>query len=103
MITPEYPRSRQFQEWKVSDETGRQGNKPATAYGPYLKDTTRYNHIDIYRILTLYGITDHAIGHAVKKLLAAGQRGAKSRTQDLKEAIESIERQIEMDQEDAYQ
>lgn len=52
--------------------------------------------LDIYSICELYGVRSHAIGHAVKKLLAAGKRGAKSYEQDLKEAILSIQRELEM-------
>jgi hypothetical protein len=51
--------------------------------------------IDIYDVLDAFVVNDAAVAHAVKKLLAPGQRGNKSVIQDLKEAIVSIERAIE--------
>lgn len=48
--------------------------------------------IDVYDVLHAFNVESHAIGHAVKKLLMAGQRGHKSYYQDLNEAIQSIER-----------
>lgn len=38
---------------------------------------------------------DDAVGHAVKKLLCPGQRGSKSRLQDLTEALVATQRAIE--------
>jgi hypothetical protein len=37
------------------------------------------------------------MAHAIKKMLAPGQRGAKDTIQDMKEAIQSIERAIELE------
>lgn len=54
--------------------------------------------IDVYDLLVLYEVSNPAIQHALKKLLMAGKRGHKDKIQDLKEAIESIERGIEMEQ-----
>jgi len=66
----------------------------------YRKSVKGYEYIDVYRILELYGVECHAIGHAVKKLLCAGERGAKSKEQDLREAIQAIARAVEMMAED---
>ena len=66
----------------------------------YRKSVMEYEYIDVYRVLELYGVECHAIGHAVKKLLCAGERGAKSKEQDLREAIQAIARAIEMIGED---
>lgn len=57
--------------------------------------------IDVYRVCRAFGVTDQELGHAVKKILMPGQRGAKDRHQDLREAIQAIECSIEMDLEDA--
>lgn len=54
-------------------------------------------HIDVYWVLDKFNTGSAAIDHAVKKLLAPGKRGAKSRIKDLCEAIASIERAIEME------
>lgn len=54
--------------------------------------------VDPYFFFRLYNITDPAIQHAVKKLMAPGQRGAKDWIQDVAEARDSLDRaaQLEM-------
>lgn len=69
-------------------------------YSQYHKDVRHLRSIDVYRVLDLFGVTDQAVGHAVKKLLCAGQRGAKGREQDLREAHASIGRALQMIAED---
>lgn len=54
-------------------------------------------HVDVYWVLDAFNTGSSSLDHAVKKLLAPGQRGAKSRTEDLHEAIASIERAIELE------
>lgn len=57
--------------------------------------------IDPYRIFRIYGVTDPAIQHAVKKLLRFGRgNGGKGGRQDVEEAIASLNRWIEMEEED---
>ena len=51
---------------------------------------------DVYSVLEAFGVTCQARGHAIKKLLMPGQRGAKSEVQDLKEALVSVSRAIDM-------
>jgi hypothetical protein len=51
---------------------------------------------DVYDVLTAFGVTCPARQHAIKKLLAAGQRGGKTEKQDLEEAIVSINRSIDL-------
>jgi hypothetical protein len=60
----------------------------------------RGGKIDPYRILKIYGITEPAQQHAIKKLLRAG-RSVKPLIQDLDEVIESLQRWREMICEDA--
>lgn len=69
-------------------------------HGHYHKDVRHLETVDVYRVLALYGVTDQAIGHAVKKLLCAGQRGAKSQMQDVQEAIDTLQRYQRMVAED---
>lgn len=75
-------------------------NDPARdhlAHNHYFKRVAHLEYIDVYRVLDLFGITDHAIGHALKKLLVAGGRGAgKDIGQDIQEAIDSLVRWKEM-------
>lgn len=71
-----------------------------TDYSHYKKSVKHLKFIDIYRVLELFNVTDQAIGHAIKKLLCAGQRGAKDRNQDIKEALDTLKRWLEMREED---
>lgn len=67
----------------------------------YYKDVTKYKQLDVYRVLKLFNVTDQNIGHAVKKLLAPGCRsGGKSFEQDIIDARDSLNRLLEMIEED---
>lgn len=70
-------------------------------YPHYYKQVKHLDAIDVYRVLELYQVTDAAIGHAVKKLLCAGDRGAKDYRRDLEEARDAITRRLQMLDEDA--
>lgn len=52
--------------------------------------------VDIYRVLDAFETGSAEIDHAVKKLLCAGNRGAKDKLQDLQEAIQSIQAAIDL-------
>ena len=52
--------------------------------------------VDVYDVLDAFGVTCQARGHAIKKLLMAGQRGHKDEAQDLREAVQAIERSIDL-------
>lgn len=52
--------------------------------------------IDVYDVLLAYGVTNPADQHAIKKMLMPGKRGVKDASQDRKEAIQSLERAIEL-------
>ena len=67
----------------------------------YFKDVQALKTIDVYRVLVLFDVRSHAVGHAVKKLLCAGKRGAKGYRQDLIEAKASIDRELAMMDEEA--
>lgn len=67
----------------------------------YYKSVEHLQTVDVYRVLALFNVTDPCLQHAIKKLLVAGGRGAgKDITQDIKEAIDSLERWQEMRVED---
>ncbi len=51
--------------------------------------------VDVYDVLDAFNVNDAAVAHAIKKLLAPGQRGSKSVKQDLQEAIQSVNRAID--------
>jgi hypothetical protein len=60
-----------------------------------------YDAVDVYRVLELFGVTDQALGHAIKKLMVAGGRGAgKDIGTDIQEAIDTLLRWQEMRRED---
>lgn len=67
-----------------------------TKHAHYHKLTNGAETVDVYWVLNAWGVQCHATGHAIKKLLNAGQRGVKPAKQDLKEAIDSIKRAIEL-------
>lgn len=50
--------------------------------------------VDVYDVLVAYNVTCPAIAHAIKKCLMPGQRGDKDTVQDLKEAIQALERAV---------
>jgi hypothetical protein len=54
--------------------------------------------IDVYDVLKAFNVTNPATQHAIKKLLASGQRGYKDTQQDLDEAIQSIQRAKELEE-----
>lgn len=66
----------------------------------HYRKTSPTTVIDVYRVLQLFEVTDPCIQHAIKKLLAAGKRGAKDIMHDIAEAIESLERWQEMREEE---
>lgn len=70
----------------------------------YFKSVAHLTEIDVYRVCERFGIDDAsgATQHAIKKLLLAGGRGGgKGRAKDLREAIDTMSRLLEMMQEDA--
>lgn len=70
-------------------------------YVHYFKDVRNLQEIDVYRVITLFNVTNPCLAHAIKKLLVAGGRGGgKDIQKDVKEAMDSLARFIEMQQED---
>jgi hypothetical protein len=67
----------------------------------YFKDVSTLQTVDVYRVLSLFSVTDPCLQHAVKKLLVAGGRGAgKDIARDVKEAMDTLARWVEMRAED---
>jgi hypothetical protein len=67
-----------------------------TKHKHYYKDVRHLDAVDVYRVLELFEVTDPCIQHAVKKLLCAGNRGAKDKEQDVEEAIDTLGRYLDM-------
>lgn len=59
--------------------------------------TIGLEEVDVYDVLDAYDVTCPAIGHAIKKLLMPGQRGNKSKLDDLREALLAVERAIQLE------
>lgn len=57
--------------------------------------------VDFYRLCEIFDITHPAQAHALKKIMFAGQRPDEAMRKDIIEASESLERWIEMLDEDA--
>jgi hypothetical protein len=58
-------------------------------------------YVDVYDVLGAFtgGVSERikpAVDHAIKKLLAPGQRGVKGELQDLEEARDSLNRAIQL-------
>lgn len=77
-------------------------DEPAAEPAPEPATPNRYARtingatVDVYDILAAFNVTCPATHHAIKKLLMPGQRGGKSVTQDLREALASVHRAIDM-------
>ena len=69
-------------------------------YPHYYKDVAHLKNVDVYRVLTLFKVNDPCIQHAIKKLLCAGDRGDKSMIKDITEARDTLNRHLEMLDED---
>jgi len=69
---------------------------PPTKINKYEKRIKNIN-IDVYDVLVAFDVTCPAMQHAIKKCLMSGQRGYKDTRQDKREAIQSIERSIQLD------
>ena len=69
-------------------------------FSHYFKNVEHLKTIDVYRVLDLFNVDNHCIGHAIKKLLCRGQRGAKDKQQDGQEARSRGLRYLEMQTED---
>ena len=69
-------------------------------YPHYFKSVSHLETVDVYRVLSLFQVNGACIQHAIKKLLCAGDRGDKSMIKDITEARDSLNRHLEMLDED---
>ena len=69
-------------------------------YPHYFKSVSHLETVDVYRVLSLFQVNDPCVQHAIKKLLCAGDRGDKSMIKDITEARDSLNRHLEMLNED---
>lgn len=94
--------NRAYEKWQ-EHQTLKSETKPENArtYPHYFKRLPRHTtHVDVYRVITLFDVPAGPVDHAVKKLLCLGKRGGKNYRQDLTEARNSLNRALEMLDED---
>lgn len=73
------------------------GSNSKPKHSHYHKNVSQYDTMDIYAICKVWNVESSGCTFAaVKKLLNAGERGAKDRITDLEQAIESIEALIKL-------
>ena len=63
----------------------------------YLREVKPGIFIDVYDVLMAWNVTNPALQHLIKKALQAGERGHKSREQDLQDIIDSAIRAKELE------
>jgi hypothetical protein len=56
--------------------------------------------VDPYRLALIYGITDHALFHAWKKIMRAGNKPGNKKRKEIKEAVQALQRWLEIQDED---
>lgn len=68
----------------------------------YFLDVKHLEYVDVYRLCDLAKMGDDsgAKHHALKKILFSGKRGAKNEAADIQEAIDTLQRKLEMMAED---
>ena len=66
-------------------------------YNKYLHEIKPGVFIDVYDVLMAWSVTNPALQHLIKKALQAGERGHKSREQDLQDIIDSAIRAKELE------
>lgn len=59
-----------------------------------------YDTLDVYRVISIFGVSDPCIQHALKKLLCSGVRGYKDQSKDIQDVIDTLERWKGMREED---
>ena len=58
---------------------------------------TVFGVVDVYAVIEAFNVTCPALAHAVKKALCPGERGDKSKVQDIKEAKDALVRAVDME------
>ena len=84
--------------YEVKFPGGTQAPKFNHSGSKYLRDikTTIDGKIDVYAVLIAFNVVSPARQHAIKKLLCAGIRGKNNELNDIQEAKDAIERDIQL-------
>ena len=84
----------------ISFDSRNDSDETKEKHSHYKKDVSHLNILDVYRVLELFDVYNPCLQHAIKKLLCAGQRGAKDTEKDIQEAIDTLIRYKQMREED---
>lgn len=68
------------------------------SHNKYLREIKPGVWVDVYDVLMAWSVTNPALQHLIKKALQAGERGHKTREQDLQDIIDSAIRAKELEQ-----
>lgn len=79
-------------KWAIPPETAER--VPHYANDKYKREIKPGVFVDVYDIIKCYEVTSGPLQHALKKVLAAGQRGHKDLEQDLIDILSSTERAL---------
>lgn len=73
----------------------------ADLYPKYYKDVRHLDSVDVYRVHRLFNVTDNELHHASKKILLCGVRtGGKPARKEIEEARDTLNRWLEIQDED---
>lgn len=80
---------------RIENPVIEQGRK----HSHYHKDVSDYDTIDVYAVCKIFDVQDPSgcLQHAIKKLLVTGQRGHKDRKTDIQNAIDTLNRLLELE------
>ncbi len=76
------------------------GNKYLRKIHPAVPNEGEPIFVDVYCVIKAFNVVGAGQQHALKKILCAGIRGKGDKAQDLQEAIDSLKRAIEQENED---
>ena len=68
---------------------------------PYFKDVQTLKAVDVYRVLVLFDVKSHPIGHAIKNCYALANVAQRITVKTCFEAKASIDRELAMMDEEA--
>lgn len=88
-----------WQIHRLSTSNHVRGLSMSNKHNHYYKDVRHLDEIDVYQVCNLFNVNDPSgcLQHAIKKILLPGERGGgKSAEKDLSEAIDSLQRKLDI-------
>jgi len=84
-----------FARQGAAASAGVQAEQKARPFSHYFKPCP-FTEVDVYRVLLMFEVADPCLQHAIKKLLVPGSRGGKDAARDVREAMASLQRWVDM-------